>query len=128
MEREQALNRLAARAREDPSVLALLVFGSTARGEATPASDVDVCLVLHPSASVDMSEKRLEFLAEHDLDIHVFQQLPLHIRRRVLREGQVLLSKDDDLLYDLAFRTAQAFEDFKHIYHGYLDAVQHAGS
>lgn len=128
MEREQALNRLTAEAREDPSVLAVLVFGSAARGEATPASDVDVCLVLDPRVTVEMSEKRLEFLSRHDLDIHVFQQLPLYIRRRVLREGQVLLSKDDDLLYEVALRTARAFEGFKHIYHRYLEAVQRAGS
>lgn len=128
MEREQALNCLTEEAREDPCVLAVLVFGSAARGDAAPDSDVDVCLVLDPRVLLDAGEKRLEFLSRHDLDIHVFQQLPLYIRRRVLREGQVLLSKDDDVLYDLAIRTARAFEDYRHIYLGYLEAVERAGS
>jgi predicted nucleotidyltransferase len=123
-----AINRLIAKAAEDPSVLAVLMFGSVARNEQGPASDVDICLVLQPGTSEEMSQKRLEYLALFDLDIHVFQQLPLYVRRRVLKEGTVLLSKDDDALYQLAFRTAQAFEDFRPVYQTYLEAVQRAGS
>jgi len=128
MNRTQALDRLTAQAQADPTVLAVLLFGSAARGASGPASDLDICLVLRPDGPTDLTEKRLEYLAQHDLDIQVFQQLPLFIRRRVLREGRVLLSKDDDLLYALALRSAQAFEDFKHIYRDYLEAVQRAGS
>ena len=106
-----AIDRVVTRAADDPSVLAVLVFGSVARGEQGPTSDVDVCLVLRPEISEGMSEKRLEYLARSDLDIQIFQQLPLPIRRRVFKEGRVLLSKDDDALYGLAYRTAQAFED-----------------
>jgi hypothetical protein len=54
-----------------------------------------------------------------------FQQLPLYVRRRVLKEGIVLLVKDEDELYELAFRTAKEFEDFKHIYRNYLEAIAH---
>ena len=35
--------------------------------------------------------------------------------------------RDENQLYELAFRTAQAFEDFKHIYYGYLKEVALAG-
>ncbi len=58
-----------------------------------------------------------------DLDVHIFQALPLYVRRRVLQDGRILLSKDDDLLYALAIRTATAFEDFKPTYQRYLDMV-----
>ncbi len=98
----KAINQLVAKAAEDPSVLAVLMFGSVARNEQGPASDVDICLVLQPGTSEEMSQKRLEYLALFDLDIHVFQQFPLYVRRRVLKEGTVLLSKDDDALYQLA--------------------------
>ena len=106
----------------------MLVFGSVARGEQGPASDVDVCIILRPEVSEELTEKQLEYFAQSDLDVHIFQQLPLPIRRRVFKEGRVLLSKDDDALYGLAYRTAQAFEDFKPIYEGYLDAILDAGS
>jgi hypothetical protein len=36
-------------------------------------------------------------------------------------------TRNESLLYELAFRTAQAFEDFRHIYYGYLKEVAFAG-
>ena len=128
MTKGSVLERLIARAQADEAVLAVMLFGSEARGEATAASDVDVCLVLQPRAAEQRAEKRLEYLGEFDLDIHVFQALPLPIRRRVLKEGRVLLSKDEDGLYALALRTAKEFDDFRHIYEAYLEAVLDAGS
>ncbi len=122
---QAALARLVARAQGDPEVLAVLLFGSQARGNATPASDHDVGLILGGSGQLDdgASEKRLQYLALGDLDVVVFQQLPLHIRSRVLREGRVLFTRDEDALYAVAVRTAKAFEGFRHIHRAYLDAI-----
>lgn len=113
----------------DPDVLAVMLFGSTAREEAHAASDVDVCLVLDggrdrlPSR---LSEVKLGYLGKHRLDIQIFQQLPLYVRRRVLKEGKVLWVRDDEALYELAFRTAREFEDFRPRYEEYLRSVEHA--
>ena len=76
------LERLIAKAREDEAVLAVILFGSEARGQATSRSDVDICLVLQPQAAEQKAEKRMEYLGEFDLDVNVFQALPLPIRRR----------------------------------------------
>ena len=124
------LERLLSKAREDSDILAVFMFGSTARGERTAASDVDVCLVLQPQKydSLTLSRKKLAYLRQYDLDVHVFQQLPLYIRHRVLKEGKVLFERDADALYALACRTARAFEDFKPIYRAYLAEVARAGS
>lgn len=123
------LERCLVQARGDADILAVILFGSVARGEQTPTSDVDVCLVLQPGAyaPLSMSAKKLDFVKETALDIHIFQQLPLYIRTRVLREGQILFERDPDTLYELAFRTAQAFEDFKPIYAAYLAEVARGG-
>ena len=120
-----AVTRLVARAKTDPDVLAVLLFGSRARGDASPNSDFDVCLVLGGEARSerDRAEKRLEYLAEGDLDVAVFQSLPLHIRSRVLKEGTVLYARDEDALYAVAIRTARAWEGFRHIHRQYLDEV-----
>ncbi len=117
-------------ARQDADVLAVILFGSVGRHEESPLSDIDVCLVLTPQTKpcgrTTLSHKRLEYLNHFDLDVHVFQQLPVYIRRRVLKEGQVVFVRDENLLYEVAFRTAQHFEDFKHIYNGYLEQVARA--
>ena len=84
-----------------------------------------MCLVhaAAPPSALAASHKRLEYLAEVDLDVAIFQQRPLYIRSRVLKEGTVLLVRDEEALYGLATRTARAFEDFRHVYREYLDQV-----
>lgn len=121
----RALKRLLERVSGDPPVLAVLLFGSVARGERTGASDVDVCVVLRPDPypPEELSHRRLDYLALGGLDVHIFQQLPLYLRRRVLKEGKVLYARDEDALYELAFRTARAFESYKHVYREYLQKV-----
>ena len=119
---------LVGKARQDQDVLAIIVFGSRARGDDGPTSDLDICLVLQPKdySALKLSRKRLEYLkffSMPGLDIHVYQQLPLYIRKRILKEGKILFCRDEEVLYELAFRTVQEFEDFRHIYHGYLEEV-----
>jgi len=90
------LLRLIAQVKSDPEILAVLLFGSRARGDASSASDFDVCLVLGPDVRYDLAaaHKRLAYLAEVDLNFVIFQQLPLHIRSRVLKEGEVIFVRD----------------------------------
>ena len=129
---KEVVEELLAKVRQDEAVLAVFLFGSVARQEQTPLSDMDICLALMPQSTpfepLALSRKRLDYLKHTLLDIQIFQQLPLYVRRRVLKEGQVLFVRDETLLYELAFRTAQAFEDFKRIYASYLEEVAIAGS
>jgi predicted nucleotidyltransferase len=123
------VDKILAKARDDHQIVAVFLFGSQARAESGSGSDVDVCLVLRPGNydSLTLFRKRVNYLKEGGADVHIFSELPLYIRQRVLKEGRVLLCRDEDLLYEIAFKTAQAFEDFKHIYYGYLEEVAHAG-
>ncbi|HVO24362.1 MAG TPA: nucleotidyltransferase domain-containing protein [Candidatus Margulisiibacteriota bacterium] len=128
MDPQRHIARLLQRAARDAEVLAVMLYGSTARRDTSAVSDVDVCLVLarQRRTSAQMSAKRLEYLQEVDLDVQVFQQLPLYIRQRVLKDGRVLFVRDEDELYELAFRTVQAFEDFRPRYQAYLNEVARA--
>lgn len=122
---DSVLDRLVARAKDDPEVLAVLLFGSRARGTASSGSDVNVCLVLmaEPRSDLAAARTRLQCLAGADLDLVLFHQPALHIRSRVLKEGRVLFVRDEDALYALAARTARACGGFRHIYRQYLDQV-----
>lgn len=123
----RALDDLLRAARRDADVLAVMVFGSAARREQRAGSDLDVCLVLVPDRTAGdpdaAARKRLEYAQDVPLDVQVFQALPLYVRRRVLREGRVLLVKDEPRLYELAYRTAQAYGDFRPAYDEYLAQV-----
>ena len=110
--------------KKDRDVIAVYLFGSYARGE--KYRDIDICLVLKPSrkkySKLFLSKKKLEYLKKFNYDIHVFQQLPLYIRHRVLKEGKLLYSKGDEI-YDVAFLTIKEYEDFKPLYKSYLEEV-----
>lgn len=121
---DRKLARLLERAQADPDVLAVIVFGSQARGEAGPDSDVDVCLVLSSPVDRDAAFRaKRSYSGGFDVDLALFHELPLHIRRRVSREGKVLFTRDEERLYEVAIRAAREFEDFKHIQRAYLDEV-----
>lgn len=123
----KAIDQLLARVQNDPAVLAVILFGSVARHEQGPRSDVDVCLVLNPALPRPArASMRLAYSKESDLDVQIYQDLPVFVRRRVLREGKVLLVKDENLLYDVAFRTMKEVEDFRRIHDDYLGRVARA--
>jgi hypothetical protein len=125
MPADRELKRFVEIVKQDPAVLAVMLFGSRARGEESVNSDIDVCLILLPKARTDLelSQKKHEYLKAFDLDVQVFQQLPLYMRHRVLRDGRILFCRDEPLLYELAYRTAQQYEDFRHIHEAYLKEV-----
>ena len=72
----------------------------------------------------EFSKIKLKYLSDFlDLDISIFQQLPIYIRKRVIKEGKILLMKDFDELYDIVIDTIKEFDDFKKIYKMYLEGV-----
>lgn len=127
--RKYLVSEVIKRARKDGQVLALILFGSQARGEGTAVSDLDLCLVLSPApyTPLELSEKKLEYLAKFSADIHIFQQFPLYMKQRVLRDGNVLFCRDEDSLYELAFAVIREYSDFEHVYRDYLKEVANAG-
>lgn len=120
------LDRLITKAKKDGNILSAMAFGSFARGE--PARDIDVCLILaKKTEKLKMSKIRLEYLTDFpSLDIQIFQQLPLYIRVRILKEGKVLFCKNEDLFYDIASETAREFESYRYIYKSFLEEATHA--
>ncbi|RLI90080.1 MAG: nucleotidyltransferase domain-containing protein [Candidatus Altiarchaeales archaeon] len=112
-------------AKRDEDILAIILFGSFLKNNFH--RDVDICLVLkRKPIQLRMSKKRLEYLTNFPgFDIQIFQQLPLYIRIRVLREGKVIYCSNESLLYDIAFQVIKEFEDFKPFYREYLRGVLH---
>ena len=76
------LREIIRRAEEDKDILAVIVYGSFARGERY--NDIDVCLVLNPGkySKLELSRKKLDYasLVPSYIDIQIFQQLPLYIK------------------------------------------------
>jgi hypothetical protein len=118
---ETILKQLETRMEKDPDILAVILYGSYARGE--KARDVDLCLVLFPDKLEKSLDKRIEYSYYDQIDVQVFQDLPLYIRPRVIKEGIVRQVKDENLLYDIAIETAREFELYRPKYELYLGSI-----
>lgn len=121
------LKKLTEKAKNDEAVLAVMLFGSYARNE--KFSDIDVCIVLKPEKfkPLFLSKKKLEYTtAFPNLDIQIYQQLPLYIKMRIHKDHKTILCKNEDQLYDLTIATIRQFEYFKPRYLSYLEGVTHA--
>jgi uncharacterized protein len=121
---QKTLKDFQAKVKKDEDVLALILFGSYARGE--EARDVDLCLVLFPDKVKKALDKRIEYSQRDELDVQVFQDLPIYIRPRVIKEGKILHVKDEGLLYDIAIKTAKEYELYKPKYELYLEGIASA--
>lgn len=122
---EKKFDKLCSFVKQDSRILAVFLFGSATRNEVHKGSDVDICLVMEKGnyTTGELYQKRLSYLKLFDMDIQIFQQLPLYIRIRIIREGKVLFCRNEDRLYEVVFRTIREFSDFEHIYHDYLKEV-----
>lgn len=95
------------------------LFGSTARGEAGPLSDVDVAALL--AASVPLAA-RLEVAATlaEDLerrcgrvDLVLLEEAPPALRHRVFRDGILLFERDSRRRVAFETRAIQEYLDFQ---------------
>ncbi len=119
------LSRVLKQAKKDREIIAVFLYGSFSREEQRKDSDIDLCLVLKESyPKLKFTAKRLEYLkrVSEKIDIQIFQQLPLYIRKEVLK-GKILLSKNEDKIYELVYKTIKEFENFKKYYYAYLNSI-----
>ncbi len=91
-------------------VVALLLFGSVARGQARNTSDIDLCIVT--PADIPQSERwdLLSYGSER-IDLNLFWDLPVTIRFRAIREGRVLFCKDQLLFHRILVQTVREYFD-----------------
>jgi len=88
--------------------MGILLFGSTAKGEQTTRSDVDVCIVM-PEEGVFH-----EILGKlgGKYDIRIFEELPLYIRVNVIKNHIKIYAKDALDMY--FYRQLKIWKDMEH--------------
>ncbi len=95
-------------------VLAVLLYGSVVKGEETPRSDIDVCIV----ASV--SGNKVELLKEvyrnldvfsKKYDVRIFEELPLYIQIQIIQNHEVVYTRDIYELHEYFYFFRKLWED-----------------
>lgn len=101
-DRLQIMEKLTKRLDSRPEILEAYVFGSVARPDAQPHSDVDVAVFVDlkrlpdlPFGYVaDLTAELVTVLGRNDVDVVVLNQAPPLLYHRVLRDGVRLLTRD----------------------------------
>lgn len=96
----------------------VILYGSRAEGRARKNSDYDFAIYYEGSEN-----KKFKFLLNANFDkrfdAKIFQDLPLFIRKEVLK-GRVIYAENLSFVYDVAYQTIKEFERFKKYYYDYL--------
>ena len=99
----------------------VILYGYSLSSYHLDDSDIDLCLYIDGEKKT-LSNIRLELLKifNENLDIQIFQLLPLYIQIEVLK-GKVLYVKDEDKIYEIANETIDEFEEFYPFYLEYIN-------
>ena len=96
-------------------LLGVLLYGSWARGDARPESDIDLCIVVpETSDRAALWREFVSHLRDQRYEVRIFEMLPLHIKIAVIDEGVVLHSRDDLQLWEYFCPFRREWEDQKH--------------
>lgn len=97
---DQPARRRLASALDRPGVLVARLFGSHARGEAGPLSDIDIAVWLTQEAAdrqafqLELIAAASEALATNDVEVVVLNDASPLLRHRALRDGELLVERD----------------------------------
>jgi hypothetical protein len=91
-------------------VVALVLFGSAARGQMRSTSDIDLCIVTQKNMPASDRWELLSY-GSRGIDVSLFWDLPITIRFRIIREGNVLFCRDDLALHRIKADTVREYLD-----------------
>jgi len=102
----------------DDRIAFALIFGSAARGELTPFSDIDVAVGLRAGVSFDASDigaliSRLDAVAGRDVDLVILNEAPPGLAYRVFRDGRLIVEADRAARVARQARAIVEYLDFK---------------
>ena len=113
----------------EPVVVAYL-FGSQARGDAGPLSDVAVLLEegLPPGEALSLRLRLMEAVGRtlrvERVDVVVLNGAPYLLQHRVIRDGRVLFSRDELARVRYEFRVLRYYLDFRYFEDKYFRALE----
>lgn len=95
-------------------ILAVLLFGSRAKGEWNERSDVDVCIVapFHPCGTDLLKEvhRNLDVYGKK-YDVKIFEDLPPYLKVGVMESNEVVYEKDPYELHEYFYSIRKLWED-----------------
>ena len=128
---EHLMAKLRGRLAQETDVLVAYVYGSQARGTAGPLSDVDVGVLLldegsdHFRRRMDLTRAVADVTSQDAADVIVLNDAPIALCYRVLRDGRVILSRDERSRIRFFVRTVDRYLDMAPMRRMYAEGTRH---
>lgn len=112
-----------------PGISVLVLFGSRARGDHRPDSDLDVAIL--PESQDPRGRRHLlsdvavalaDLAPEGRVDVVFLDQADDVLRQRIMEHGRVLLNRDPEAWKELQVRTMREYGDREWIRNLYIEA------
>ncbi len=98
---------------EKKDVLAILLYGSAVKGDETPRSEIDICIVApnYPDRYHLLTEvfRKLDVVSKK-YDIRIFEELPLYIQIQIVQKNEIIYAKDIYELYEYFYNFRKLWE------------------
>jgi uncharacterized protein len=109
----------------EPDVLVAYLFGSRARGTAHPGSDYDVAVLLAEGADTHRRQLELMAVLGEGVDVIILNDAPVALAYRVLRDGQLLVSRDEQARIEHWARTVDRYLDSAPLRRALAEGTRH---
>ncbi|MFH0968048.1 MAG: nucleotidyltransferase domain-containing protein [Methanobacteriota archaeon] len=96
---------------DDPSIEAIYLYGSYARSEQKPYSDIDIAVITGSSTPTRKEREHIGSYSSKKCDIQVFSDLPLPAQMQVLSQGVPLMCKHPDYMRKLIRSVSLTYMD-----------------
>ena len=111
-------NRVGEVVEGEADVVLAYLFGSTAAGARTPLSDVDVAVMVRAGVDADVVCGRLmdalvRSLKTERIDLVRLDRAPPPLGYRIVRDGRLLVCRDEKVRQRYVSRTVMRYLDFK---------------
>jgi predicted nucleotidyltransferase len=102
-------------------IVAAYLYGSVARGQATPLSDVDIGILVYQGENPQLESIKFELEVEdlvvgkcglRKAELRVINGAPILIRGQIVTEGLLLYCRDEDARVEFETRTRSEYFDF----------------
>lgn len=114
MDFNRSLSNIIETIKAHPDVVAIYLFGSYAKGDQHPMSDVDIAVIL--DKFTPESEADIGSLISQEIDVVLFHRLPLQIKFEVFKHGKELFVRDEERLAEIKFQVMREYLDTSPMY------------
>ncbi len=118
---EERLNIVVKKLSQLPYVSVIILFGSQATGKQRFDSDIDIAVITKKISK----NQELELLGygNEKIEISLFENLPLMVQFRVIRDGKMLVMKDEKKFHDIKYKIIKKYLDFSYYMNNFYRSV-----